>query len=133
MINVNSNKNFVENDTSGTLKERIFKFIEKYNFGVTFAELEHHFGEEIKGTKYIASALNHNVIFWVDLSHEFIEAYRELFYEKKIEIKNFGVATYLCYVYDQKTLNMPLVQGARNYKTPHWMPVEINTTIIGEN
>ena len=65
-----------------------------------------------------------NIIFWCGFKREIPIAIKELQAEGKIRI---DIAQPIVYMTDGKMLNLPLVKSNRNYKTPHWLPIVLNT------
>lgn len=65
-----------------------------------------------------------NIIFWCGFKREIPIAIKELQAEGKIRI---DIAQPIVYMTDGKMLNLPLVKSNINYKTPHWLPIVLNT------
>lgn len=104
------------------VKAEVLKYI-KNNEGTSYAELEYLFdrlGFNWKGDLEICSDVNDNVVFWAGWNKEAIELINDLQREGLIE-KVPG--HYVMYILDGKTMNLPLVRGYKEYKTPHWLPV----------
>lgn len=104
------------------IKAEVYRYI-KENEGTSYAELEYLFdrlGFDWKGELEIYSDVCDNVIFWTGWNEEAIELINDLQREGLIE-KVPG--HYVMYILDGKTMNLPLVRGYKEYKTPHWLPV----------
>ncbi|MGY3584339.1 hypothetical protein ACVIGB_006603 [Bradyrhizobium sp. USDA 4341] len=61
-----------------------------------------------------------NMILWSGISDEGCAALDELREEGKI---HWEVGNPFSYMIDGARMPMPLAKSARNYKTPHWLPV----------
>lgn len=86
--------------------------------------LEHnHIDYEDKGYAW-TSGYCENIIFWCDFKQEIPMAIKELQAEGKIRI---DIAQPIIYMVDGKMINLPLVRTRKNYKTPHWLPIVLNT------
>ncbi len=104
------------------IKEEVYKFIKEHE-GTSYVELEELFnrlGFNWQGNLEICSDVNDNVVFWAGWNKEAIELINDLQRESLIE-KVPG--HYVMYILDGKTMNLPLVRGYKEYKTPHWLPV----------
>ncbi len=113
-----------------SLKTQIYDKIKKYR-SVSFVELEEIPGfkqseeDREKGDTVFSSseAYKLNIIMWVQVSIEAIEALKELLHEKKIKATPTSVFVYLA---DGKMLKIPLAKSARKYKKFHWAPCVFN-------
>jgi len=104
------------------IKAEVYRYIRE-NEGTSYVELENLFtrlGFNWKGNLEICSDVNENVIFWAGWNKEAIELINDLQREGLIE-KVPG--HYVMYILDGKTMDLPLVRGYKEYKTPHWLPV----------
>lgn len=116
------------------LVDAIKEKIDNYK-NVTFAELERwfpeHFSEDKEERYFYGPRGIENVVYWVGLSKEFVQALNTLKNEMKYD---FGPAQFLTYLCDGKILRLPLLtdkkvkQAAKigTLKTLHWMPIVIN-------
>jgi hypothetical protein len=105
-----------------TLKERILNLIRERD-NVTFAELSRldGFKHAVKGKGFCVSVENYpNIIYWLGMSEEAVDALCELREEKKIQ---HVPTTPITYLIDGETLRLPLAKQARQYKDLHWLPV----------
>lgn len=101
------------------MKSEILDFFKKeLCIGVTFAELVAFFGDKIAGD--YAWIIEPNMVLWMGLSEDFLDAMGALVKEGQLEIKP---ATPLVYIMDGLCLTLPLVKGNYRYKKPHWFPV----------
>jgi hypothetical protein len=89
---------------------------------VSFAELSAI--EGFKGDLQIALA-EKNVVLWSGVSEEACDILDRLLADGEFEYVNDGQATFLAYLIDGITLQMPIAKGNRHYKTTHWLPVTL--------
>lgn len=104
------------------IKAEVYRYI-KENEGTSYAELEYLFdrlGFDWKGELEIYSDVCDNVIFWTGWNEEAIEVINDL---QRDELISKVPGHYVMYILDGKTMNLPLVRGYKEYKTPHWLPV----------
>lgn len=106
------------------LTDRISELV--HNVGsVSFVEMERRINGWVKGdhAMVIENDRCSNIVLWVNLGFEVIEAFNELKAGGAIHPKP---SSYMIYLIDGGTLNMPLVKSMRHYKKPHWLPVVFN-------
>lgn len=89
--------------------------------GVSFAELSRL--EGFAGDLMLCHATYNNIVFWVNMSREAIDAIHQIRQEGEYEMVPTSMMVYLI---DGVALNMPLVKRRVNYKKPHWLPVAFN-------
>ena len=104
------------------LKEKILNLIDKFS-GVSFAEIQQEFGDEVEGDRALYSKDNENIIFWNGLNEDALNAIMDLISEGQIKMTPTSVYIYLA---DGMALKLPVVSSKRKYKTPHWLPVVLN-------
>jgi len=101
-----------------SIKTRIHEHI-KRNPATTFAELSDRI-EGFNGELCVHVPDYPNIVLWVKVSAEAVQAILELHQEKKIKTIP---STALVYLMDGKGLTLPIARQARQYKKPHWSPV----------
>lgn len=107
------------------IKSEVLKYIQS-NPGTSYVEIERLFEAkefDYNGSFDICSNQNKNIVFWSGWNTEAINVLSELKREMKIIEK---AASQLIYFIDGKVLDLPLVTGAYNYKTRHWLPITFN-------
>lgn len=87
----------------------------------SFAELAKLEGFE--GEFGIASEGNENVVYWVNMSQEAVDAIMQIRAEGEYKMVP---APLWVYAVDGRLLTMPRVTGDYRYKKPHWLPVVFN-------
>lgn len=95
-------------------------YITEYDH-VTFVELRKVWAAHIQadGNHAIVLGNNPNVILWVGVSDRFCGLY-DLLLKQGVTLEP---GSYLAYLIDGGTLNLPVVKRVMTYKTPHWLPV----------
>lgn len=108
-----------------SLQAQILDYIVSREY-VSYAELS-----QIDGFRGGDRAIFHkyypNLICWIGLTEEAANAVMHLLNSGQIHHKP---ASILVYLYDGQLLDLPLVKSAsaaRKYKTPHWLPVTLNS------
>lgn len=91
--------------------------------GVTFVELHRALTDSMEGKWCLCSTAHPNIIIWVGVNQDFIDALQELMTEGKIEMRSTAMLTYLV---DGESLSLPLATRSYNYKKPHWLPMCVN-------
>ena len=103
-----------------SLKDEIYTLIKERNH-VTFIELS-----EIDGVKgdLVYGLIERNIIFWVNMSEEAIDAIQELLYEERVF---FEPATQMTYLLDGGGLKLPIAKRKLSYKSKRWLPLCLTT------
>jgi hypothetical protein len=108
------------------LKEEVCQYVEEHR-GVTFVELERLLSEkiEIEGDYEIASSVDPNIIFWVNVSERFADIMNELIASGRVEI---SPAQPFVYAVDGKQVAMDVAKRPpeEGYQEPHWLPLQFN-------
>ena len=111
------------------MKNKIKELIKNYlstKRGVSFAEIDRmldNYNIKHNGTKCIYFNKDSNIIAWIDMSEDYMNAILELEEEKVTDMKP---CEFIIYMVDGKVLNLPVVKKARNYKELHWAPCVLN-------
>lgn len=105
-----------------TMQAQILDYIVRHEY-VSYAELERIEGFA-GGDRAIVSTDHPNIVCWTGLTEEAKDAVLHLLNTGQIHHKP---ASILVYCYDGRAPNLPLVKSARRYKTPHWLPVTLNS------
>jgi hypothetical protein len=101
-------------------KERVLDLCKKT--GVSMVEVSQMPGAE--GEYSLWSAQRQNVVLWMCLKENLVNAICELLASRQIEACSTTALIYFC---DGARLNLPLAQpGKRGYKAPHWLPIALN-------
>lgn len=117
-------KNYSELEYEGDLAEQIYQRT-ALTGNVSFAQLKKAFPDAVGGGNLALYPSTHeNLIIWVGLKQEAIEALCWLLCNGLLEVKSTSPLTY--YI-DGEVPLMPVAKSARHYKTPHWIPVVLNT------
>ncbi len=113
---------------TGDLAEQVYQRIALTN-GVSFAELKRTFPEEFDADdgRTMHNPDYPNIIFWINITEELINALSFLLSEKLITM---DPANPMVYTIDGAILDMPLVKRPYKYKHPHWLPVTFSSTIL---
>jgi hypothetical protein len=116
-------KNYSELEYEGDLAEQIYQIVALIG-NVSFAQLKKTFPDVIGGRERALYPSTHeNLIVWVGLKQEAIEALCWLLQNDLLEMKPTSPLTY--YI-DGEVPEMPVAKATRQYKTPHWVPVVLN-------
>jgi hypothetical protein len=89
--------------------------------GVSMAEISKL--PHSKGQQDLMLADRDNVILWIDLEENLIQAISQLAESEEITVRSCNV---LIYAIDGCILRLPIAKPRRRYKTPHWMPVTLS-------
>jgi hypothetical protein len=89
---------------------------------VSFAELSAI--EGFKGDLQLTLA-EKNLVLWCGVSQEACDILNRLQAEGEFDYFHGGQSTFLAYVFDGITLQMPIAKGDRHYKKAHWLPVTL--------
>jgi hypothetical protein len=89
--------------------------------GVSFAELSRI--EGFNGDLSLCHGTYNNIVFWVNMSREAIDAIHQIREEGDYEMTP---TPFMVYLIDGMALDLPLVKRRTNYKKPHWLPVAFN-------
>ncbi|WP_228270244.1 MULTISPECIES: hypothetical protein [Acinetobacter] len=100
------------------MKEKILTFIKKMNGHVSFVELQNEF-PEIKGNELFGQE-SFNLLFWPNLTMEFIEAINTLIKENKLK---FAPCEPLLYTGDGVFLDFPIAKEFKKYASMRWYPM----------
>jgi len=110
------------------LKSAFYEYI-KTHAGTTLVELEHLMQAARVDYRDDNMAWHldgyPNLILWIGWKKEIYIILNSLLHEKKIEISNHSL-TALCYIIDGKVPAYPIAKSIRQYKNPHWIPVEFS-------
>jgi hypothetical protein len=104
---------------TASLKDRVMAYIEATDY-VSYAELANRFSEFKDGE--FAISLRQNLILWVNMTEDAVQAIDELRAEKRITVNPSSLLVYLA---DGMSLNMPIAKRVRDYKKPHWVPTTL--------
>lgn len=112
------NENIIEIHNGNKLKQEIINYVTKYP-KCTFGELE----KNIKGFKgdLAFGDPEYNIVYWIDLSIEAMEAISELIRDKILDVEEVPILTYR--LSSDRVLNLPLAKMSRSYKTQRWLPL----------
>jgi hypothetical protein len=98
--------------------------------GVSMVEVSWMQGSKGERALYGGGSPDCNVVLWVGLTENLIQALVQLMAEEKIEART---ANPLIYLADGGGLNLPIAKGInRKYKTPHWAPVVLNLSLASK-
>lgn len=100
------------------MKEKILTFIKKMNGHVSFVELQNEF-PEIKGNELFGQE-SFNLLFWPNVTMEFIEAINTLIKENKLK---FAPCEPLLYTGDGVFLDFPIAKEFKKYASIRWYPM----------
>ena len=100
------------------MKEKILTFIKKMNGHVSFVELQNEF-PEIKGNELFGQK-RFNLLFWPNVTMEFIEAINTLIKENKLK---FAPCEPLLYTGDGVFLDFPIAKEFKKYASMRWYPM----------
>jgi len=112
-----------------SLEEKIYWYIKGKEF-VTFIELGHFLGDEMKGDRYLAfrgsNGIDLNCWAWDGMNQKFINTIEEMVAKGYIYING---STFLVYLFDGGGLRLPIGKKVpkKGYKEPHWIPVVFTT------
>lgn len=108
-----------------TLRDSVVAFVFEHDH-VTFVELvrfAREKGLDASGNYGMGPAQYPGVLYWVGMSHEFVDAISEL--TSRDGPLDLEPCSILPYAIDGATLDLPLVRRAQAYKSDHWLPVLI--------
>ncbi|WP_347461074.1 hypothetical protein ABEF79_07115 [Acinetobacter sp. ANC 7454] len=100
------------------LKQQIFDYVKKMKGNVSFVELQKQF-PQIKGDFDYAQP-EYNLLFWWNVTEEFITAINELILENKIYFK---LCEPLVYIGDGVIIDHPIAKEFKRYESPRWYPM----------
>lgn len=103
------------------MKKKVLEYINREG-SVSYAELEWFFEQnhyDYKGDVATASEKCIHVIFWSGWKREAFDMMGELIQEGKIHREPTSFLTYLL---DGATQDLPMVKCNKQYKTDHWLP-----------
>lgn len=89
---------------------------------VSFVELDNEINGFSGGDLNLLYPHKKNVFIWFGMTEEGLEAIKKIL-EPKDSKYCLKPTIALTYVIDGKTPQTPLAKQARNYKTPHWLPM----------
>jgi hypothetical protein len=102
------------------MKDAILNLIREKGNGVTFVELQAIDG--FVGDRMFLYEPS-NICLWSGISAEAVMALKDLLDTKQVD---WNITDPLVYLVDGVTWTLPLVEEARRYETPHWLPVAFN-------
>lgn len=102
----------------GEMRTQIRTLVEKRRH-VSFAELAQYVQGFDGDFDYRLAKLK-NIVLWAGLSADAGDVINELLDAEQIHMEPCSV---LVYAIDGAALRLPLAKQARDYKTPHWLPV----------
>jgi hypothetical protein len=91
---------------------------------VTFAELSRIDGFKGDGSLRLGDE-DSNIFAWAGISPEAVEVLVRLQTEGVFHFDHHSMSTYLCYMVDGVTLNLPIAKRRKRYAKPHWLPVTL--------
>lgn len=100
------------------LQQHIFDYIKKMKGNVSFVELQKEF-PQIKGD-YDFAQPEYNLVFWWNLTEEFIHAINKLIQDDKIYFKP---CESLVYTIDGVLINTPVANEFKRYPSTRWYPM----------
>lgn len=89
---------------------------------ISFAELRQLDGFPGKFSYEIADPPAANIVLWIGVSEEAIDALNELASVGEIHFWPTSPLVYLC---DGALLKLPVARGVRRYAKPHWLPAMV--------
>ncbi|MHA1137253.1 MAG: hypothetical protein ACTSSE_12275 [Candidatus Thorarchaeota archaeon] len=89
------------------------------------AELGKYFHDEFKGEYRWHLTGYENIILWVNMSKEVVDALNELVKDEWVDITQTEVLVYLA---DGAGLRLDTAKSKRHYKKPRWLPIVLNPT-----
>jgi hypothetical protein len=99
----------------------VLSLVKERGGGVSFVEIEGAFADA-KGDHEIALD-DRNVVLWQGVSYQLADAVRDAI---KMGLVELSPTSPLVYAIDGKLLRLPIAKGARNYKSPRWLPVVLD-------
>ena len=103
------------------LKDDILSFVKRHP-GTSFAEISKRYGDGDRD--YFFGEWN--ILLWVGLREDVIDAIHSLLKDKKINIKAVNP---LIYAMDGCIIKYPIATKIKKYKTEHWLP----TVLVVDN
>ena len=102
------------------LADRVFAFVKERDH-VSFAELTKEFPEEFSGTNEVF-AVHPGIVVWTGLTRDAYDAVNALVDAGRVAM---WPTSFMVYLSDGLSLNLPLAKGRKNYARPHWLPVTL--------
>jgi hypothetical protein len=105
------------------MKQQILDYVSR-NDWVSFAELQNRIDgfKAAPGDPAMELGLEAfaNIVLWQGLSQAAVKALKELLAEGKLHWRTGSPLSYYC---DGAALQLPVVEQAKSYSEPHWLPV----------
>lgn len=120
----------MKKDKVTKFKKAICKFLKEWGPGVSFVELSKHIaGFKSKKEPGWDLQFCKNLVVWVGMTEEAVEAIIQLRAEKRIILTP---TIYSVYLFDGEVLKFPLAKRFMAYKKPRWVPTVLNLTSKGK-